>query len=1024
MASTDSSRVEPTVAFRVLGPLEVCVDDRAVRLGGTPRRAVMAALLTARGASVSEDTLIEALWGDEATAAARNTLQSHVSRLRSALGRAGIRAPEQLLQRTAGGYRLRLASGQVDTDHVDVAVATARARRADDPAGAAQLLSRALSLWRGRPFDEFADLPGWTSSGMAAAQAGLDELRSTVRDDLLAARLAAGAHVEVLPQLEQAATQDPLRERIHRLLALALYRDDRHSEALAVLRRFRTRLVDEAGLEPSPEVADLEQAILLQDPGLQIPTPAAVTARPPRPPVRRRGDGALFGRTRELAHVLGALRHPGLITITGPGGVGKSRLAMEASLRVQDDPASGGSPPVVVVDVGALHRSDALAPAVAQALGVRAGGDIPVDDVLVEYLTGQRLLLVLDNCEHLRTVVADLVDRVLATGSQVTVLATSRERLGLPDEQALPLGPLPVTLADEGPDAGDVVDDDGHPLPAAVALFIAHARRSRPQSNLTDDNRPLVEELCRRLDGLPLAIELAASQLGSLGLADILDRLHDRLDLLAVPRRTSLRDVVDRSYQLLDEHEREMFERLSIFDGGFALDAVRPVAASASEALPATRTLARLVDASMVAVTDDGHGRMRYHLLETLRIHAGEHLMARGARDDTVLRHGAWITELAETARSELEGPSEARWIRRIEAEFANIRTAWHAAADRGDRTTAARITVALASYAQWHGHAELWAWSRQLVDHPDLDGHPLAVAVHGAAAQASYLQGDLAEAERLARAGMALAATTDSEHAWWCVAAAHITALFRGAYDESEALAERALAAATDSPLWRVLLAGDVVLARLYRGDTAGAHEAVARCAELAAAVGCATGRAWAQYVEGEVALGDDPDHAVAVLEDAVATARTVNATFVEGVALVSLLSAATRARDHRRAIAAVPDVVGHWQRLGGMWVQQWTTLRVVAELLTSLRIDDAAAVLFAAADAAADDAPAVTGTDAVREQQLQAGLRDRLGDQRHAQCVAAGQRLTRTGAVAYAISTALPRAVSATAAGTLPSG
>jgi predicted ATPase/DNA-binding SARP family transcriptional activator len=997
-----------SIDCRILGPLEIRADGRPVNLGGAQRRAVMAVLLNAAGDAVSEDVLIESLWGEQSGAAARNNVQSHVSRLRAALGASGVDGPAEFVRRTPRGYRVELEQADLDSDWVRTALSRARTQREHDPRGAASRLERALSLWRGRPFEEFADLPGWGVSGLAAAQAGLDELRTTIREEHFETRLAIGEHADILPQLEQATMEEPLRERLHRLLAVALYRSDRPTDALGVLRGFRARLAEESGLDASADLERVEHAILQQDSALARPTvmPARTVVPPGASPAG--ATRTLIGREHEVARLLTALDDSRLVTITGPGGVGKSRLAT-ATADVLADEAASSTRDIELFELAAIHDGAAFTAAVAQRLGVRAGPDVELDRALVDYLAGRQLLLVLDNCEHLLGEVGAFVQRVLDTAPRVIVLVTSRERLGLPTEQLAPLGPLTVATKIDRPAA---VPQDA-PLSPAGELFVARARRTRPDFPMHREDRVLVEELCRRLDGLPLAIELAASQLSALGLRDLHDALDDRLDVLALSRRTTLRGVIDRSYDLLDDHEQQLFEQLAVFDGGFTLDAVHAIARAVEDAPATTRRLTRLVDASLVTVADGRHGRVRYSLLETLRLYADERLQARGGREQVVERHGSWVVDLAETAEVALEGPDERDWSERLAVEFPNIRGAWHAAIGRGDVTTAARITVALACFAQMHGQAELWTWTRRLVSEEGLAGHPLESAVHGAAAQACYLQGDLGAAEDHITAGVAAGSSGGTpDRAWWCTAAANIVALFRGEHAESERLAAEALEQADDSPVWRTILAGDIVLARLYAGKVDRARDAVGRCVRLAAASGSPTALAWSHYVDGEVALVDDPVHAVKLLGEAVDLARTVGATFVEGVAMVSLFSAAVRADNHQRALEAVPQVIGHWQRLGGMWVQQWTTLRILVELLVTLGLLDEAAVLLAAADTDENDAPEVTGADAEREDALRTTIRTRLGARAYDRSRLHGERLTRPQVVAYALGTALPNA------------
>jgi predicted ATPase/DNA-binding SARP family transcriptional activator len=1009
------------VAFRLLGPVDVTVAGRSAALGGARRRAVLALLLLARGASVSEDALTEALWGDDPPPGARNSLQSQVSRLRCELVRVGGAELGGRLRRGPGGYHLRAESGEVDCRRVEALVAQARA---STPAAAVPLLLEALSGWRGPPLHDLTGLPGWQVSGLAAARARFDELEAALRDQLCAARLRAGDHVTALPELEQEVARQPLREGTHRLLALALHRDGRPADALEILRRFRARLRDEVGLDPSAELETLQRQILHQDPVLSAPSTAPTgparlgSWRRPHHPT------PLVGRADDLVRLASALHEFRLITVTGPGGVGKSRFVAEALARGGGD-AAGTE--VVVLELAPLRRRDAVAPALAALLGVRTGTDTRLEHAITAELSTRRMLLVIDNCEHLLADVAGLVKMIAGRAPGVTVLATSRRRLGVDGEQVLPLDPLPVPPVPVPPSARPVPGGPDAGGSAAVELFVDRARRVRPGFALTDAVHPLVAELCRRLDGLPLAIELAAGQLGGLGVADLVDRLDDRLDLLAAgecpapdpdgaatgasgARHATLRAVLDWSFSLLAESERRLLEVVSVFDGGFTLVAAERIV---DPAAPATgggvaRVLTRLVEASLVTVVDDGEGRLRYQLLETVRTYAAERLASRGVRTATARRHLAWVVHLAESAERGLDGPDEARWVRRLDAEFANIRSAWHFALADGCADRAARISVALAGYAHWQSRSELWAWARTLAAREDLVHGPLGTAVLGAAAQAAYLTGDLGDADRLAAAGLAPLDSDGHRRRWWCTAARYVLASYRTAYGEAEDLARRAAAAPGATPVWRVVLLGCIALARLYRGDISGARTAVGPCQALAASVGAPTGRAWACYVDGEVASVDDPTRAPEALEEAVRTARSVGASFVEGVAAVALLAASTRLHDHRAALRRFPDAVRHWQR-SGMRVQQWTTLRILAELLVAVGADEPAAVLLAAAEVAAD-APAVVGGDADRLAALQATIRTRIGPERAGQAAARGASLTGPEVVVFALDHALP--------------
>lgn len=1016
MAGRSVSDLPRRVSFELLGPLRVTLDGVPAALGGPRSRAVLAMLLTTGGAAVSEDALIESLWGQQPPKAARNSLQSHVSRLRSALACIGGETLGARLVREPAGYRLEVAPDEIDAARVEELL-----RRASVPGTDArqrlQLLESARQCFRGPALTELANLPGWTTAGLAAAATRYDELEATVDEEVVSARLATGGHAGVLPELEQIAGRRPERERLQRLLALALYRCGRPADALAVLRRYREGLVEAAGLDPSPSLQRLEQGILTGDaeitdgPGAggwpSSPSAPAAPGDAPNdsaPAVRIVSAAPFIGRRDELERLAHALSESRLVTVVGPGGVGKTRLALELARRL----TAGTNPEAsaVVIELGTLTHDEDVVASLAARLGVRDGPGRSLEDAVVDYLATTQILLVMDNCEHLLKAAGDLVRRIMLAAPGVQVMVTSRRRLGLEGEQMFRLLPLPV------PDDGDQVGDETD----SVRLFLDRARRLDPMFDLNATTRPVVAELCRRLDGLPLAIELATGQLGALGLADLRDHLDDRLDLLAdtTPtarppssreRHRTLRAMVEWSYDQLSETEQGVFDSLAVFEGGFSLAAATFVAgppdAPAGGPL-AINLVARLVESSLVSARDDGDARLRYSLLETIRTYALERLRRRGDEPAVRRRHVAWVVTLVEDLEPRLDGPEEQRYVAILESELANVRAAWRTAVEDGDLHAAARISVALASYAHWHGNAELWRRARMLADSGDVSG-PIGSAVQGAAAQAAYLQGDLQAAEQYARG-----VTTDAWQArarpWWATVTDHVLAMYRGDFLQAERLAAAARKAPDTSATWQVVLAGNVGLARLYAGDVDGAASALTACRNLITGESSVTARAWAAYVAGETLGVTDPRDALEQLGRSVALAETVGATFVSGVATVAQAAVATRVGETTLALQRFPEAVRHWQR-AGMWVQQWTTLRNLALLLADLGAHGPAAVLLAASEDP-PDASAVTGEDRQRIDSLWDRLLAGLGQQEIDRHRATASAMTRTDAVASALT------------------
>ena len=599
---------------RLLGSLDVTAGGVPRPVPGTRRKAVLAVLALRAGEIVSRDWLIDAVWADRAPATVANSLQRHVSYLRDVLD-----ARSAIVSR-APGYVLQLPD-----EATDVRVAERLIRHSGqttDRAQAAAQLRTALSLWRG---EALADVRG---HGWLEEQAQrLDQLRHGVVRELIEARLTLGEHAHLVPELQHLAQQHPSDEDIHRQLMLALHRTGRQAEALATFERLRAMLSADLGIDPGAAIRELRTAILRHDPSLD-PPPTPVTVVSPRSVPASRG--ALIGRVDDLKSVGRLLRHHRLVTISGPGGVGKSTLAAELARDRLDDPEARVS--FVELD-SARHRADAMR-AVAEAAGVHGAGAADLAE-LAAILSTRLTLLVLDNCEHLLDACAELVDAILDAGPGVRVLATSREALGVDGEGVHPLGSL-------GRDA--------------APLFVARATAATGRAVL-EASDPDVVELCERLDGLPLAIELAAAQLRHLTLRELTARLDDRLRILAAGRpraghrHATLATAIEWSYQLLDDVSRTLFERLGVFLEGFDLSAVRAVGAELDE-VTATNAIGGLVAKSLV-VHDPGI--RRYRLLETIRLFARERLVDSGRCAETterLWRHLATAVPRSNTHRS------------------------------------------------------------------------------------------------------------------------------------------------------------------------------------------------------------------------------------------------------------------------------------------------------------------------------------------------------------------------------------
>ncbi|HEU5214750.1 MAG TPA: BTAD domain-containing putative transcriptional regulator [Gaiellaceae bacterium] len=697
--------------FRVLGPVEVLVDGAPAALGAPKQRALLAMLLVNRRRVVTAEQLVDALWGEDPPASAVQSLQVYVHGLRRALGSERIE--------TAGrGYRAVVGEDELDLDRFERTLERGRAAleagRADD---AAEDLREALALWRGTAL---ANVP--QESRRAAEAERLEELRLTALELRYDAELASGRHDAVVPELEALTAEEQYRERFLQQRMLALYRCGRQAEALEVYRNARRVLADELGLEPSPASQELERAILRQDPGLAAPqAPTRAVRSLPVPPT------PLVGRRLELAAVSALFRDEGvrLVTLTGPGGTGKTRLGLAVAHALEPELRDGAA----FVGLAPVSSPELLLPAIAEAL------EVPEGEVQ-EHLRERRMLLVLDNFEQLLAA-APVVGELLAAAPRLFVLATSRAPLRLAAEHEYPVPPF------DTPDAGlpfeALVQTD------ALRLFSARARAVDPGFELDTGTAPDIARVCARLDGLPLAIELAAARSKLLAPAEILGRLEREPNLLpagprdAPARQRTLAATIRWSYDLLREDERVAFARLGVFAGGCTLDAAEHVCEVTLE------TLGALVDNNLLRRRDS-----RFTMLETVRQFAAERLEESGA-EETRRRHARWLTDLAEAAKAaNLAGEDPVPWLDRLEAEHPNIRAALGWAVE-ADVELALTLVTALRPFWEVRGHwTEGLRWADQALATSTTAPPELRANAVAFAAGAAMRLGDVVRADKL----------------------------------------------------------------------------------------------------------------------------------------------------------------------------------------------------------------------------------------------------------------------------------
>ncbi|MFE3054284.1 BTAD domain-containing putative transcriptional regulator [Nocardia sp. NPDC059239] len=738
----------------ILGPLEVVAGDRPVPVAGTRLRGLLIRLALDPGRPVSVGALVEAVWPERIPARPEHALHELVSRLRRAL-------PDEVRIRSgAGGYRLEVSALSVDAYRFERLVrgGLVSGERGDHERSIA-LLREGLTLWRGPALADVADLPF-----AAAAAARLEELRVSATESVIAAELAVRpGNALLITELEELLAAYPLRERLRLLHIRGLHDAGRTADALTAFDGYRTRLAAELGTDPGPDLAELHLRLLRGElPRTQPPIDdaahgASVTARPdsgagPGSETLGRGRAgrlrvpltSFVGRERELAEVGARVGRARLVTLVGPGGAGKTRLAMAVAAELGERfPGGVGVAELAAVsDVSDVPQAVATSLGVVMARGLEASRADPVG-LLADALPTAPTLLVLDNCEHLVDGVADLAGELLGCVPELRILATSRQSLGITGETLWETAPLAVP-APNSPDAATY---------PAVRLFLDRATAVRPDLPVSGPELETIAEICRQLDGLPLALELAAAKVRVMPLATLHARLADRFTVLAggnrtgLPRHRTLRAVLDWDWELLGEAERTALARLAVFATQFTQAAPESLGVAAAE-------LEALLDRSLLQLLEpipdpSNPGapipQPRYRVLETVREYGLAQLTARGELDSTRAAHATYYLALAERAQPRLRSRDQLPWLRLLDAEQENLLAALRFSHDSGDAHTAARLGSALGMYWALHGaHADAVRMLRPVLHLPAVRPHPplaAAFALHSMlAAQAAEL--------------------------------------------------------------------------------------------------------------------------------------------------------------------------------------------------------------------------------------------------------------------------------------------
>jgi predicted ATPase/DNA-binding SARP family transcriptional activator len=950
-------------------------------------RLVLARLALAAG-PVTRDELAELVWPDRLPRSWERDLSAVVSRLRRIL--AGAPGSEATVRGGPGVYELVLPRpGAIDVVDAEVALGEACAALEDDRLDEALVAARAVTDVARRPM-----VPG-------ARSVWLDDRRAWLRS-VLGQALAVEVEVAItrrdasgLRAADEAIAAEPISERAYQnamRLHLAL---GEHVAAVETYNRYRATVVDELGLPPAPELEALWATT-------QHATSPESASSPGGAPITAAGTGALpvvttsfVGRQRALRELEAAFERSRLVTVTGPAGVGKTRLALEAAHRLVGRRRDGAR----VCELGHVAYPAGVGAAMVAAIGATPGTGIAVEESLIDALASRRMLVVVDNCEHVLPIVAPLLERIVEHCLGVWVLATSRERLAVSGETVMPLRPLELPEPEADPSAAWA-----RPSPA-LELLAARINAVRIGFAPRPDEVGALVDMCRRLDGLPLAIELAATRMASMAPLDVAQRLERRFALLTSGRRTApnrhstLRAAIEWSHDLLTDDERHVFERAAVFAGGFTLAAAEQVCAEERGVPPeeVANVLAALVDKSLV-VLDDRYPATRYQMLETLREFARERLVAHDELEGVARAHAEYFASLAATAEPHIRGPAEAEWVATLDAEMANFRVA-HAWARRSRAVgLAASLSAALAWFAFWRMRTEVLSWAEPLAEMAETPRAARLGEALAAAGRSAWMRGDLARSQALVEQAVAMTGDGGARFAWHVLGDVH---LFRGDLGAAAAAYEQAdhLGRQAGDAYHCALLRGCRALVHTYAGDATTALELASESGAEAELSGSPTALAWSDYVTGETLLASQPERALDHLERASTTAGGVANEFIAGVAGLSAASLVARHGDVADAARAFVGVIDRFEQAGN-WRQQWTTMRQAVELLTRLSQPRAAALVLGAVEKA--DAENIFGDDAERLARAGDELRAALGQSFDA-ATRDGRSLDRTDVVAF---------------------
>ena len=966
------------VRYGILGPLALNCDAGPVRVGSRLQRILLAVLLVEANRPVPADRLAYELWGDRLPRDPSGALRSQVSRLRKIL-------PQGSLVTEESGYRLQIGPEQLDaTRFEDLLAAATRVGEQDS----LRLMEEALELWRGPALEGFAD----RSFAQPHARR-LEELHGAALEQRAELLLGAGLLPKAAAAMEALLAEQPERERARAALMEALYHLGRHTEALDVYQSWREQLAEEHGLEPSPALQRLEGQILRHTLARsEAPLGRArSTTDVPRP------VSSFFGREDDLRQAADLLGRARLVTLWGPGGVGKTRLALELAAEVGSRYPDG----VHVCDLAVVERPAYVTRAVATGLGLREKAFRGLEPQLLDHLAHRHALLVLDNCEHVLAGVAPLAERIVRRTGAVDVLATSRERLAVDGEHLWEVRPLAVS---------------GNRSPA-VDLFLDRARATNPAFDPAAADLEIVGDICSQLDGLPLAIELAAARVRGLSLDELRQILDQRFQILTAGpgkqvRHRSLSAMLDWSYAQLAPVEQTVFDRVAVFCGPFDREAARAVASGDGITPDEVTTAAlRLLDCALLA-EQPGPGPRRYALLDTMRRYGIEHLEDNNGLTAARERHAQWAIALAERVERGLNGAAEAEWASELRRYLDELRAA-HSWLVGRDAEASVRLAAALRPYALWRGTSEVFRWAEVAAAAAAGTGAPRLAEAVLATSTGAWQRGDLDAA--IAATNVFIDATSpfDTAATRASLEARADVAILVGDLGLATTLFTEGYALACDEGdlLQAVWDLGSASLSIAYGGDIPRASEVAAEVLATAERCGSPSARAFARFVVGEILGADEPHAAEPHLLEAIELAESADSRFVVGLAEVALAACKVRQQDVATALAYCEAAITEWHRAGA-WTPLWVTLRTVIDLLATVEAYRDATLLYGAFGSTHAGVPPF-GADAAMMRDAGERLRSALGDDTFAGYAQEGSTLNDDDVIALALD-ALRRAAS----------